>query len=169
MRNKPGYVNSCLYAYGMAHVDIPWLVDQLARDCDILLKGHGKRNVQNSAHAVGLAFRDYSCYDKNEEKLRNSAASWLLKALQASDISNTETFCCIIALGLVCDQRRDNKITVANMEEAENVLTHIERYVYMQDAEIARKCADIALKLIGGEQLNQLEEQFLLKKLEIAD
>ena len=63
----------------------------------------------------------------------------------------------------------DNKITVANMEEAENVLTHIERYVYMQDAEIARKCADIALKLIGGEQLNQLEEQFLLKKLEIAD
>ena len=106
---------------------------------------------------------------KNEEKLRNSAASWLLKALQASDISNTETFCCIIALGLVCDQRRDNKITVANMEEAENVLTHIERYVYMQDAEIARKCADIALKLIGGEQLNQLEEQFLLKKLEIAD
>ena len=169
LRNKPGYVNSCLYAYGMAHVDIPWLVDQLARDCDILLKGHGKRNVQNSAHAVGLAFRDYSCYDKNEEKLRNSAASWLLKALQASDISNTETFCCIIALGLVCDQRRDNKITVANMEEAENVLTHIERYVYMQDAEIARKCADIALKLIGGEQLNQLEEQFLLKKLEIAD
>ena len=107
-----------------------------------------------------MAFRDYSCYDKNEEKLRNSAASWLLKALQASDISNTETFCCIIALGLVCDQRRDNKITVANMEEAENVLTHIERYVYMQDAEIARKCADIALKLIGGEQLNQLEEQF---------
>ena len=168
LRNSAGYVYSCLYAYGMQHVDIPWIVEQLARDCRILLD-NGRSNIQNSAHAVGLAFRDYDVCDKENQKIRNLAAGWLVKALQAKDINGTETICCIIALGLVCDQRLSNQMDSTIMAAAETILAHIDRYVYWQDVEVAQKCAGIALKLLRGEQLNNLEEQFLLKKLEVAE
>ena len=169
LRNVASYLNSCLYAYGMQHVDIPWIVEQLAKDCSILIESNGKRNIQNSAYAVGLAFRNYNVCDKEEQRIRNLAANWILKALQASDITGTETICCIIALGLVCDQRLANRMDDKIMVAAETILVHIDRYVYWQDLEAAQKCAGIALKMIRGEQLNSMEEQFLLKKLEVAD
>ena len=53
------------------------------------------------------------------------------------------------------------------LKDAENVLTFISKYVYLEDLDASEKAAGIALKLMKGSSLTEDEEKYLLKKLEL--
>lgn len=169
LRQQNRYYLACLYTFGKRHLDIPWLYECLVKDCDLLIRknGNGKSYLQNTSHAIGLAFNSYVCKDENEQKLRNNAAIRLTKVLQTDTITGAESICSIIALGLVCDQRNLNEIRSDVLREAENVLTYISKYVYLEDLPASEKSAAIALKLMKGDNLTEDEEKYLLKKLEL--
>lgn len=169
LRQQNRYYLACLYTFGKRHLDIPWLYDCLVKDCDLLLRknGNGKSYLQNTSHAIGLAFNGYNCKNVTEQKIRNNAAIYLTKVLQTETITGAESICSIIALGLVCDQRTANDIRSEVLKDAENVLTFISKYVYLEDLDASEKAAGIALKLMKGSSLTEDEEKYLLKKLEL--
>ena len=55
------------------------------------------------------------------------------------------------------------------LNDIREMLTSIENYISWEHIKICLKSRDIALKLLSGTQLNAIEEQYLLKKLDIAD
>lgn len=169
LRGKHTYLNASLYTLGKRHFDIDWLLEQLEKDCIALHDHREYRNLQNSAHAIGIAFNNYPTNNDNLLEKRNNSAKLLQQALKENDISGTETVCCILALGCICDQRYENSMDNKVLNETAETLRSIENYAYPEDLNACMKARDIAYKMLEGLELNETEEQFLLKKLDMLD
>ena len=169
LRGKHTYLNASLYTLGKRHFDIDWLLEQLEKDCIALHDHRERRNLQNSAHAIGIAFNNYPTNNDNLLEKRNNSAKLLQQALKENDISGTETVCCILALGCICDQRYENSMDNKVLNETAETLRSIENYAYPEDLNACMKARDIAYKMLEGLELNETEEQFLLKKLDMLD
>lgn len=169
LRGKHAYLNASLYTLGKRHFDIDWLLEQLEKDCIALHDHRERRNLQNSAHAIGIAFNNYPTNNDDLLEKRNNSAKLLQQALKENDISGTETVCCILALGCICDQRYENSMDNKVLNETAETLRSIENYAYPEDLNACMKARDIAYKMLEGLELNETEEQFLLKKLDMLD
>lgn len=169
LRGKHTYLNASLYTLGKRHFDIDWLLEQLEKDCIALHDHREYRNLQNSAHAIGIAFNNYPTNNDNLLEKRNNSAKLLQQALKENNISGTETVCCILALGCICDQRYENSMDNKVLNETAETLRSIENYAYPEDLNACMKARDIAYKMLEGLELNETEEQFLLKKLDMLD
>lgn len=169
LRGKHTYLNASLYTLGKRHFDIDWLLEQLEKDFIALHDHRECRNLQNSAHAIGIAFNNYPTNNDDLLEKRNNSAKLLQQALKENDISGTETVCCILALGCICDQRYENSMDNKVLNETAETLRSIENYAYPEDLNACMKARDIAYKMLEGLELNEIEEQFLLKKLDTLD
>lgn len=166
LRSNHNYLNASLYTLGKKHFDIDWLLKQLEKDCLALHDHREYRNLQNSAHAIGLAFNNYLTNDNNLLEKRNISAKLLQQALEENNISGTETICCILAIGCVCDQRYENSMDSKILNDVAETLRSVENYAYPEDLNACIKARDIAYKMLEGIELDKIEEQFLLKKLD---
>lgn len=169
IRTKRMYRNACLYTFAKQHYDIDWLWENLQKDYEMMTENKEHRNLQNSLHAIGVSFNDYQTDSADMLKLRNDVAGLLQNTLKNQNCTGSEIICCIIALGCVCDQRYTNPIEENMLNNIREMLTSIENYISWEHIKICLKSRDIALKLLSGTQLNAIEEQYLLKKLDIAD
>lgn len=169
IRTKRMYLNACLYTFGKQHYDINWLWENLQKDYELMKQHKEHRNLQNSIHAIGVAFNNYKTDTADMLKLRNDAAVLLQKILKNQSCTGNEIVCGIIALGCVCDQRYTNPMEENVLNDTREILTFIENYISWEHIKSCIKSRDIALKLLSGVQLNEIEEQYLLKKLDIAD
>lgn len=166
LRSNHNYLNASLYTLGKRHFDIDWLLKQLEKDCFALHDHREYRNLQNSAHAIGLAFNNYLTNGNNLLEKRNISAKLLQQALEENNISGTETICCILAIGCVCDQRYENSMDSKILNDVAETLRSVENYAYPEDLNACIKARDIAYKMLEGIELDKIEEQFLLKKLD---
>lgn len=166
LRSNHNYLNASLYTLGKKHFDIDWLLKQLEKDCFALHDHREYRNLQNSAHAIGLAFNNYLTNGNNLLEKRNISANLLQQALEENNISGTETICCILAIGCVCDQRYENSMDSKILNDVAETLRSVENYAYPEDLNACIKARDIAYKMLEGIELDKIEEQFLLKKLD---
>lgn len=166
LRSNHNYLNASLYTLGKKHFDIDWLLKQLEKDCFALHDHREYRNLQNSAHAIGLAYNNYLTNDNNLLEKRNISAKLLQQALEENNISGTETICCILAIGCVCDQRYENSMDSKILNDVAETLRSVENYAYPEDLNACIKARDIAYKMLEGIELDKIEEQFLLKKLD---
>lgn len=166
LRSNHNYLNASLYTLGKRHFDIDWLLKQLEKDCFALHDHREYRNLQNSAHAIGLAFNNYLTNGNNLLEKRNISANLLQQALEENNISGTETICCILAIGCVCDQRYENSMDSKILNDVAETLRSVENYAYPEDLNACIKARDIAYKMLEGIELDKIEEQFLLKKLD---
>lgn len=166
LRSNHNYLNASLYTLGKKHFDIDWLLKQLEKDCLALHAHREYRNLQNSAHAIGLAYNNYLTNDNNLLEKRNISAKLLQQALEENNISGTETICCILAIGCVCDQRYENSMDSKILNDVAETLRSVENYAYPEDLNACIKARDIAYKMLEGIELDKIEEQFLLKKLD---
>lgn len=166
LRSNHNYLNASLYTLGKKHFDIDWLLKQLEKDCFALHDHREYRNLQNSAHAIGLAFNNYLTNGNNLLEKRNISAKLLQQALEENNISGTETICCILAIGCVCDQRYENSMDSKILNDVAETLRSVENYAYPEDLNACIKARDIAYKMLEGIELDKIEEQFLLKKLD---
>lgn len=169
IRTKRMYLNACLYTFGKQHYDINWLWENLQKDYELMKQHKEHRNLQNSIHAIGVAFNNYKTDTADMLKLRNDAAVLLQNVLKKQNCTGSEIICGIIALGCVCDQRYTNPMEENVLNDTREILTFIENYISWEHIKSCIKSRDIALKLLSGIQLNEIEEQYLLKKLDIAD
>lgn len=166
LRSNHNYLNASLYTLGKKHFDIDWLLKQLEKDCLALHDHREYRNLQNSAHAIGLAYNNYLTNGNNLLEKRNISAKLLQQALEENNISGTETICCILAIGCVCDQRYENSMDSKILNDVAETLRSVENYAYPEDLNACIKARDIAYKMLEGIELDKIEEQFLLKKLD---
>ena len=79
---------------------------------------------------------------------------------------------CVIALGLICDTRKENpNVSQETFLAVYDLLDNLEEYSYKKNKNIymvgggrSIKCRDIAIKMMKGIELDGDEERFLLEK-----
>lgn len=167
IHNISGYQQSCIYAHAISKTCVEWLIEKFNADIKNF-NNMKSNNLQMTAYAVGLALNQNNSNDivpqnviKTVDKLSEVVSSGALLIEQLTP--------CILSLGWICDRRNYFKSDIDSEKISEicNLLTYDINYLYTED--IAQKCqrsCNIALKLIGGEELSEEDEKYLLEKIE---
>ncbi len=159
------YLEACLYTHAKTKTNVDWIYECFHKDY-IRSARHLPSNLQNSAYAIGVALMLDGRTFRSTVK-RNKVATELCNILMSHCATPDEAITCVMALGLICDQRRDNPMPYAEIyRKAQETLRDIENIYYPEFKKFSRM-RDVALKMIEGTTLAEDEERYLLTKLDI--
>ncbi len=168
------FLNSCLHAHGRSRTQLEWVFRQFEKDYKNFKESRDTGNLQFSVYAVGNALRkDGTNFDSGfvEDNIVEAICDIL-----RSDVSKFACYePCVIAIGLICDTRKENsKLSQATFSSVYQLLKNLEEYSYKKNPNFyviggggTIKCRDIAMKMIEGKELDLEEERFLLEKTEM--
>ncbi|MCX4317829.1 MAG: Hsp70 family protein, partial [Lachnospiraceae bacterium] len=160
------YLQACLYAHARSKTDLDWLLTEFRKDIRQAEQGRSS-NLQFSAYAVGIALRREEGAPVLDEKIEEDVVKTLIAVIQRGNMSKEELICSLLALGWICDQRREeSRLSVPLLKEVFETVRDIGYYSKSLLEQDTRKVQKVVEKLIRGESLDEEEEQFLLTKLE---
>ncbi|MCI9196380.1 MAG: Hsp70 family protein [Lachnospiraceae bacterium] len=166
LHSSPKYLQACLYTHGKTQTDIPWLLEEFDRDWEQAM-GHFGNNLQFSAHAIGAALRKENGEVADPETDRE-VADRLSRVIKSGNLTKEELACCILALGWICDQRRQSaQVGETAIQEALAAIRAVDDLYPAAVVTKSEKAGQVAVKMIQGDRLDEDEEQFLLTRLEI--
>lgn len=162
------YLQSCMYAHAKTCTSVDWLEQQFYQDVK-KVKNQVSSNIQFSSYSIGLALKkdienSQPVSINDESKIVKS----LCEVLKSRNITSDEINCCIIALGCICDQRKQkSNLSEKILDEVNETIMNIE-YYYPSDSilSLSEKAREVAIKMVHGVSLSEDEEEFLLTKLE---
>ncbi len=166
LHSSPKYLQACLYTHGKTQTDIPWLLEEFDKDWEQAM-GHFGNNLQFSAHAIGAALRKENGEVADPETDRE-VADRLSRVIKSGNLTKEELACCILALGWICDQRRQSaQVGETAIQEALAAIRAVDDLYPAAVVTKSEKAGQVAVKMIQGDRLDEDEEQFLLTRLEI--
>ena len=153
-----------LYVHAMTKTSVDWIYSCFKQDWSKTERGT-KSNIQVSAHALGLAYRLSDGKPTIASVMKETIVNELCDMIQSKKMDGVEISNCIIALGLLCDQRYPNSLKEKSVLKAQVFLDNLrslyQPFLYIQ----FEKAVEVALKMIEGEKLSAGEEEFLLIKI----
>ncbi|MBR2216165.1 MAG: Hsp70 family protein [Selenomonadaceae bacterium] len=159
------FQSACLYTHAKTKTQVGWIYEKFLRDRDNVLHRR-KSNLQNSAHAIGVAFCDTDAQELDGVN-RSVAFVELRDLIAAGRINSTELICCVIAMGCLGDQRQRVAIDEQDLYIAMEILNSLPIYYNYTICQYAAKAKAVALKLLRGVTLTVDDERFLLEKLNV--
>jgi len=162
LHNNEKFRMANLYTHAITKTEIDWIYYEFKKDCSKVLAGITS-GIQISAHALGVACRldgrptDYGVR-------REQIISDLCKVIRSRNLNNVEISVCLLAMGLICDRRAVNNLDLKSFEEAENLLTELNKIYDCNFVELFAKSQEVAQKMIQGGELSAEEEESLLMK-----
>ena len=162
LHNNEKFRMANLYTHAITKTEIDWIYYEFKKDCSKVLAGTTS-GIQISAHALGVACRldgrpiDYGVH-------REQIISDLCKVIRSRNLNNVEISVCLLAMGLICDRRAVNNLDLKSFEEAENLLTELNKIYDCNFVELFAKSQEVAQKMIQGGELSAEEEESLLMK-----
>ena len=171
LHSNPRFLNPCLHAHGRSRTQLEWVFRQFEKDYEKFKESRDTGNLQFSVYAVGNALRkDGTNFDSGfvEDNIVEAICDIL-----RSDVSKFACYePCVIALGLICDTRKENpNVSQETFLAVYDLLDNLEEYSYKKNKNIymvgggrSIKCRDIAIKMMKGIELDGDEERFLLEK-----
>ncbi len=154
-----------LYTHAITKTCVEWIYEEFQQDSHLALKNI-KNHLQQSAHALGTAFRlnderpNYSSINKGK------IVTELLKLLRSKKLLISEFISCVLAIGLLCDRRYPNPLEQKYIDNAQQTFNELG---VMYDKNFIGKADKFKLtvqKMMEGVQLSVEEEEFLLIKLD---
>lgn len=154
-----------LYTHAMTKTSVDWIYLEFKKDCNLIANGK-KSLVQNSAHALGVAYRLSDGEPTVASVRKSKIVSDLCKIIRSKKMNSTEINNCLLAIGLLCDRRYPNPLEQSAFNEAQKLLNDLNSlYPCGVDARF-EKSATVAQKMLQGGELSAEEEEFLLIKLD---
>ncbi len=154
-----------LYTHAITKTCVEWIYGEFQRDGRLAMKNM-KNHLQQSAHALGTAFRldderpNYSSINKGK------IVTEMLNLLRSKRLLISEFISCVLAIGLLCDRRYPNNIEQKYIDDAQQTLNTIGFGYDNNFMERAGKFRSAVQKMLEGEKLSVEEEEFLLIKLD---
>ncbi len=158
--NNPKFKEARLYTHAVTKTNVNWIYEEFAQDCRKVKRGTKGSQIQNSAHAIGFAYRLDDPRPTLCSVKKGQIVSEICDILFAPALNDNEFINCIKALGLLCDRRFYNDIDKSAFDKARKILTEM-RYGVGRFG----KSKFIALKMMDGAALTADEEEFLLIKI----
>lgn len=160
------YLQSCLYTHAKTRTDLAWIQKEFEKDVKQVTKKLNS-NIQFSSQAIGIALRKDGVRIMSPT-METRIVNQLCHVIQTGNLSNEELVCCILALGLICDQRQQaSEMESVIIYKVLNTIQNIEDYYSASIVIKCEKSKEVVIKMIYGDLLNAEEEQFLLTKLEL--
>ena len=165
LHDSSRYLQACLYTHAKTRTDLSWLQEEFERDVKQVKRNFGS-NLQFSSYAIGVALRKDGISILSPQTEENIVKD-LCEVICTGRLTTEELTCCILALGCICDQRKqETEMSLLVIQEALQVIRDIEDYYSVLVTMKCEKPREVAKKMINGDSLNEDEEQFLLTKLE---
>ena len=158
LHDEPKLLQSCLYTHARTRTQQRWIYEQFHGDVKKAVKGWHS-NLQFSSHAVGVVFR--------KPELQIKIAGELCDAILSGRLDQHALVCCVMALGLICDQRYESRLKDDCAEAAGRILGQLHFLYPFETEEQCSRMRHISMKMIRGEFLENSEEEYLLQKLDI--
>ena len=155
-----------LYTHAMTKSEVDWIYEKFKRDYNSVFNNKPKTGIQNTAHALGVAFRLGDGVPTQSSITRKQIVEDLCNLLNSRKLTFTEMQRCFVALGLVCDCRYENDLDENSLDAARNLIDNIENIYDFNFVDRFRAAVTVADKMIHGTKLNAAEEEFLLIKLD---
>ena len=165
LHNYTQFQISLLYTHAMTKTSVDWIYNEFKRDYEPARHGR-KSGIQNTAHALGIAFRLGDGKPTQAAVTRERIVSELCTLIRQKNMSYIEIGRCFLALGLICDCRYKNNISQKSLTEAQNLIDDLKIIYDPNFIEKFIKAVIVAEKMIHGDQLNAEEEDSLLIKLD---
>ena len=152
-----------LYTHSMTKTDVDWVYAEFRKDYNKVKRGTPSK-IQISAHALGLAFRLSDNKKTIASVSKKQIVNELCELIVSHNMNAVEISNCIIALGLLCDQRYHNTLDSKSVLKTQKLLGDLKDSgrAFLQFA----KAIEVAQKMIEGGVLSADEEEFLLIKVE---
>ena len=154
-----------LYTHSMTKTDVDWIYEKFKRDYQRVLNNNPKTGIQNTAHALGVAFRLGDGVPTESSISRSQIVSEICEILNSRKLNYSEMQRCFVALGLLCDCRYENDLDEENLNKARNLIDNIEKIYDFNFVDRFRKAVVVADKMIHGTKLDAEEEEILLIKI----
>lgn len=161
LHNNEKFRMANLYTHAITKTEVDWIYSEFRKDCSKVLAGMTS-GIQISAHALGVACKldGRPIYGIKRELI----ISDLCKVIRSRNLNGVEINVCLLAMGLICDRRAVNNLDSKSFEEAEKVLTELNRLYDYTSFELFAKSQEVAQKMIAGNELSPEEEESLLMK-----
>ncbi len=130
----------------------------------LLKNGNYSSNLQNSAHAMGVAFNGTDQLELDGIS-RDTVLQQITELITSSALNVTDLICCIIAAGCIGDQRTLMPLNTKILHRATEAIEYLQDYYNYVNVQAASKARNVALKLMTGTALSADDERFLLEKL----
>lgn len=152
-----------LYTHAMTKTDVDWIYAEFRKDYNKAKRGTPSK-IQISAHALGLAFRLGDNKKTIASVSKKQIINELCELISSHNMNSVEIGNCIIALGLLCDQRYHNTLDSKSVLKTQKLLGDLKDsgLAFLQFA----KATEVAQKMIEGGELSADEEEFLLIKVD---
>ena len=131
LHNDPKLFQPCLYTHGKTRTQLDWVYNEFHRDVDKVKKGKHS-NLQFSSYAMGCAFRKEKENDDGmaECAMQIKVVGELCDVILSGCPDDNTLICCIMALGLICDQRYTNYLEHECVEAALKILVRLDAVSY---------------------------------------
>lgn len=155
LTNSQHYYSALIHSFSYHGMYADWV-------CERLIHGDAE-----AYRWVGLAI-NRSGGSGIDSQTANTVVKALIATLYKGYDNRNQMINAIISLGLACDSRKNSAALIDSdlSSEAEAEIKSLDRYYTEEFLLPCRRVIDVALKLISGEQLNNVEEEFLLSLYE---
>lgn len=158
------FKNACLYTHAMTKTDVDWIYAKFDEDYRAAMRGR-KGNIQISVHAIGLAYRLSDDRPTVCSVKKSAIVTQICKFIESKVGNLVEVSNCIIALGLLCDQRYKNSLDMKTVAKVQQLLGDLVSIYEPLEYLRLTNAANVAEKMIAGGELTEEEEEILLIKI----
>ena len=160
---NPKFKDARLKMHALTKTNVDWIYEEFAQDCRRAQHGQHNHTIQTSAHAIGASHRLDNPRPVRCATPKSKIVNELIGIILARCLNTVETVNCILAIGLLCDQRYINDIEPEVVESARHLLQDIGA---SRLSGVFAKSRNAALKMIEGAELTADEEEMLLIKVD---
>lgn len=164
LHNDSRYKQALLYAHSRTQTNTEWIVEIFNEDLN-KLRNDIKNSLPASVYALGVALRKDNNRDINS-KLEKKIVNNICSIVSSRRLGHNELVCCILALGWICDQRYNSKLSSEVAEKVFQLINSLEKIYSDEIVKHTLKSRIISNKMLTGKVLTDDEEEFLLTKLE---
>jgi len=164
LHDYPRFLEACLYTHAKTKTCVDWIFECFKQDCKKAADGY-TNNIQNSAYAMGIAFLNDGRPTAVKAK-KADVIEMLCRTMLSRGVKADEAITCILALGIMCDQRTENELPQEIVNSAWDVLDELSQMYSYLDYQKVLPISKVVRKMLEGAELMRDEEMFLLTKLE---
>lgn len=164
LQDNKRFTEALMYTYARTKKCVNWIYQKFLKDVEenyLTQCNH----LASSAYAIGVAFYSDGCPVKVRIS-KDKVISVMCKAIYSGKLSVTMVNSMALAMGWICDQRHANDVLASSVDRARKALEDFEDLYASDICAGSQKNRTLALKLLGGAELSEDEERFLLEKLE---
>ena len=164
LHSNSRFREALMYTHARTKTCVDWIYQKFLEDVEEN-RFRPNNHLQQSAYSVGVAFyNDGRVGDGQISK--DKVISVLCDTIYSKKLTSVAASGVALAIGWICDQRYANDILASSLARARKAMEDFESLYAFDVCYASQKLRMLTLKMLGGIELSEDEERFLLEKLE---